>query len=228
MGSQFGGYPYWQADMKPPLDSDKTPMALLVQINFADVPSHPDLPDEGILQFFMPKQDEYYGADFNNTGAGRLVTQFWPNPDESLLVDWPENLGYDDLVPVNGAHLLSFTEKQAVAGIDTIECAEAMRANPFEVLEDVSLNEKEEALFYDTISKKVAAHGHRLLGYPYFIAEEPRQNSDYRLFLQIDSDMDADNDIMWGNNGIGYLFIRDADLQARRFDKVWFFWDCVN
>ncbi len=45
------------------MDTDDTPMALLVQINFADVPAHPDLPQKGILQYFIPKQDEYYGAN---------------------------------------------------------------------------------------------------------------------------------------------------------------------
>ncbi len=227
MKSKFGGYPYWQADVKPPMDTDNTPMALLVQINFADVPAQPDLPKQGILQYFIPKQDEYYGADLAAIGTGKLVTQFWQNPKESLLTDWQENLSYDDLTPINGAHLISFSKRQDVAGIDTIECAESMQANPFEILEDVSLNEKEENIFYEAIVEKVAADGHKLLGYPYFIDEEPRENSDYRLLLQIDTDTEGDNDVMWGDNGVGYLFIRDEDLKAGRFDKVWFWWDCV-
>ncbi len=227
LGSRFGGYPYWQADINPPMDTDNTPMALLAQLNFAEVPTHPDLPEKGILQFFIPKHDDYYGADLENIGAGQLVTQFWPNPDKSLLTDWQENLNYDDLTPINGTHRLSFKEKQDIAGIDTIECADSMQTNPFEVLEDVSLNEKEENLFYETITAEVAAQGHKLLGYPYFVGEEPRENSDYRLLLQIDTDIDGDNDIMWGDNGIGYLFIRDEDLKARRFDRVWFWWDCL-
>ncbi len=225
MASQFGGYPYWQSDVKMPLDDDKTPMALLAQINFAEIPKHSDLPDKGILQFFIPKKDEDYGADFNGVGKGKLITYFWPNPDENLLSDWQENLSYDDLVPVNGAHLLHFEKKQDVAGIDTIECAEAMQANPLEVLEDVSLNEKEETLFYDAITEKVAAYGHKLLGYPYFVQEEPREDSEYRLLLQIDTDMEEDNDIMWGDNGVGYIFIRNKDLLEKRFDNVWFYWD---
>lgn len=226
MGSQFGGYPYWQADVEIPLDSDNTPLALLVQINFADVPTHPELPDSGILQFFIPKNDEHYGADFVDFSRAKLLSYFWPQPDESLLTDWPENLSHDDLTPVNGAHHLSFSQKQAVAGIDTIECAESLQKNPFEVLEDVSLNEKEESLFFDAICDYAAAEGHQLLGYPYFIHEEPRSNSDYRLLLQIDSDTSEDNDIMWGNQGIGQLFIRQKDLKNHRFDRVCLYWDC--
>lgn len=227
LSSQFGGYPYWQADVEPPMDSDNTPMALLAQINFAEVPAHPDLPEKGILQFFIPKQDEVYGADFDNVGAGRLVTQFWQAPDERLLVDWRENLSEDDLLPIHGRHQLTFEEKQEIAGIETIECAEAMQANPFEVLEDVSLNEKEESLFYDAITETVAAQGHKLLGYPDFTQAEPRETTEYRLLLQIDTDMTEDNDIMWGDSGVGHLFIREQDLKAQHFDKVWFYWDCA-
>lgn len=226
LSSQFGGYPYWQSGADMPMDDDDSPMALLAQINFADVPAHPDLPSQGILQFFIPKQDDYYGADFDNVGAGALITQFWPNPSTDALIDWPNNLKEDDLTPVNGCHALTFTSTEDVAGIDTIECAEAMNANPFEVLEDVALNEKEETQFFDNITDFTESYGHKLLGYPYFTQEEPRQDSSYRLLLQIDTDMDGDNDIMWGDNGVGQLFIRDEDLKQQRFDKVWFYWDC--
>ncbi len=226
LSSQFGGYPYWEGGVEIPMDSDNSPMALLAQINFAEVPSHPDVPQQGILQIFIPKNDDAYGVDFDNPSAQPVVAQFWTSPDESKLGDWSENLTDDDLTPVNGKHVLAFVAKDEVAGIDTIECAEAMKANPFEVLEDVALNEKEEAQFFDNITEYTASYGHKLLGYPYFTQEEPRSTSDYRLLLQIDTDMDGDNDIMWGDNGVGHVFIRDEDLRHQKFDNMWLYWDC--
>lgn len=226
--SRFGGTAYWEAGVKPPVDNDGVALTLLAQINFADVPAHDFLPDTGILQFFIPKNDEYYGAELDKIGSsGQLVTQFWPTPNAENSMDWIDaEANADDLMPVFGAHVLSFKEKQDCAGIATIECAEALNANPFEVLEDIALNEKEETLFYDAITDYSASHGHKLLGYPHFLQSEPREDSNYRLLLQIDTDSEGDNDIMWGDDGVGHIFIREADLCEQRFDRVWFYWDC--
>lgn len=228
MQSRFGGLPYWESGRDVPVDDHDEPLALLAQINFAEVPAHALLPSQGILQLFIPKSDDYYGADLDAVGAaGQLRSQFWPEPNADKAIDWPdESTSVDDLIPVFGAHVLSFNTKTESAGIDTIECAAALGANPFEVLEDVALNEKEETLFYDAIVDYTASHGHKLLGYPYFTQGEPREGSEYRLLLQIDTDMDGDNDIMWGDNGVGHVFIQETDLHAQRFDRLWFYWDC--
>ncbi len=229
LASRLGGLPYWQADVSFPVDRAGEPLALLVQINFAEVPAHPDLPKAGLLQYFLPRRDDYYGANLDEVGgASQLVCHFWPQPDaqaniadESLCPAVTDS----DLFPIFGAHALTFEEKPDYAGIDTIECAQALDANPFEVLEDISLNEKEESLFFDAISDYVAGQGHKLLGYPSFMRGDPRENSDYRLLLQIDTDRDGDNDILWGDDGIAQLFIRDEDLRAQRFSRAWLFWD---
>lgn len=229
--SVFGGLPYWESGVDVPLTDDDLPPALLAQINFAELPRHDDiadlLPQTGILQFFIPKNDDYYGANLDDPFADNgLIVRFWESPDAEKLVDWTDTPGEEDLIPVNGAHRLHFSLKDDYAGIDTIECAQAMRSNPFEILEDIALNEKEETQFFDAITDFTASHGHKMLGYPYFVQEEPRQDSEYRLLLQIDTDMDGDNDIMWGDNGVGQLFIRESDLRARRFDNIWYNWDC--
>lgn len=230
LGSRFGGTAYWQGDEPQPTDANGKPLALLVQLNFADLPKdHVDLPSSGILQCFIPRDDEFYGADLDHVGsAGKMVVKFWQNPHVDKAVTWAGKDREDDLIPIFGAHQLRFSATQSVANIDVIECAEALNANPFEVLEDVALNDKEETAFYDAISDFADASGHQLMGYPHVIQGDPRENSDYRLLLQIDTDMDDDNDIMWGNNGVGHLFITPEDLSARRFDKLWFSWDCYE
>lgn len=227
MASRFGGLPYWQADTALPCEANGSELALLAQINFAELPPHPDLPDHGIVQFFIPRHDDYYGADLYNQGSrGKMQVHFWQHPDAKKHHSTATAADDDSLLPVFAAHTLTFFPKFDCAGIDTIECAEALNANPFEVLEDISLNRAEENAFYDAIVDHTASHGHKLLGYPYFTQDEPRQTGNYRLLLQIDTDMDGDNDIMWADNGVGHLFIRQQDLQNQNFDKVWFSWDC--
>lgn len=225
--SRFGGNPYWQKGVELPRDKTGKVMALLAQINCSELPENPYFPKKGLLQCFIPSNDEYYGANLDTFGGkSQLFTHFWENPDADKAIAWPTDSEETDLIPAFGAHTLTFSEKKAVAGIETIECAEALNANPFEVLEDVSLNEKEEQRFYDTMVEFVAAEGHKLLGYPDFVNGDPRANSDYCLLLQMDTDCEGDNDIMWGDNGRGYLFIRKADLQAGRCDKLVLYWDC--
>lgn len=225
--SRFGGQPYWEAGVDIPCDDNEQPLVLLAQLNFSELPAHDALPQSGLLQFFIPCDDDYYGANVDEVGGEDSVfVQFWHSPNVQKAMAWEENTEESNLVPVFGAHALTFSTTLDYASIDTIECAEVMGTNPFEVLEDVALNEKEENQFFDDMLDYVAPHGHKLLGYPGFVQGDPREHSDYRLLLQIDTDMAGDNDIMWGDNGIGQLFIRDEDLKAGRFDKVWLYWDC--
>lgn len=226
LGSRFGGNPYWEAENDMFVDENDKPLSLLVQINFSELPKNEMFPDSGILQIFMPRDNDYYGANLDDiSGENQIVTQFWESPSADKSGGWDADIDDNDLVPVFGAHTLTFSNLTDYAGIETYECAEVLDANPFEVLEDVALNEKEESLFYDAIVDYVPNGGHKLLGYPSFINGDPRENSDYRLLLQIDTDMADNNDIMWGDNGIGHIFIRDVDLKAGRFDKVSLFWD---
>ena len=75
--------------------------------------------------------------------------------------------------------------------------------------------------------------GHRRAGREHGDAksdENPRYKKaeatqyDWRLLMQIDTDDDAD--MMWGDAGMIYFWIRDQDLRARRFDKTWMIFQC--
>ena len=47
---------------------------------------------------------------------------------------------------------------------------------------------------------------------------------DWELLFQMDSDDNAD--MMWGDLGTLYFVIKKDDLAARRFDRIWFSWQC--
>ena len=66
---------------------------------------------------------------------------------------------------------------------------------------------------------------HKMLGYSYFIQEDPREDEKYAdydtLLLQIDSEGDYTS---W-DCGIGNFFINKKALLEKDFSKVLFYWD---
>ena len=69
--------------------------------------------------------------------------------------------------------------------------------------------------------------GHRIGGYPEFTQEDPRAQvpafREYVQLMQLDSD---DKHTMWGDAGVGHLFIHPDDLRRRDFSRVMYSWDC--
>ena len=74
-------------------------------------------------------------------------------------------------------------------------------------------------------SKNFTAPHHQLLGRPYWLQGSKRMPG-YRLLLQLDSDWDSGPGWTWCDCGILYFFIKPADLDAGRFDKVMVMWEC--
>lgn len=229
IASKLFGTPVFVDNDDYPSAQNGDAMALLVQINFAELPKNDtDLPNEGILQIFLPTDDDLYGADFEHPEASNadFAVRFLPVAPQTEHVASADILPEDALFPVYGEHALTFSLDEGFAGLTSIECQLTANKHPFELLEDVSLDDHEESQFYDSVEANAKSQGHKLLGYPYFTQMDPRENTNYRLLLQIDTDMIDDNDIMWGDNGVAQFFIRDEDLKKRDFSKLWFNWDC--
>ena len=71
--TKIGGKPYWDNSLPYPKDKEGKPLALVFQVNFADLQTTKNqidaenlLPTEGILQFFISPEDDYYGMDSDN------------------------------------------------------------------------------------------------------------------------------------------------------------------
>lgn len=52
LSSRFGGMPYWDLKRPFPCNEQGEPLALIAQINCAELPDHDDLPLRGLLQFY--------------------------------------------------------------------------------------------------------------------------------------------------------------------------------
>lgn len=198
--SKIGGKPYWPEDKDYPEDNDGVNMVFLAQINFAELPENNIFPEEGMLQFFIAKDDTL--GLFSDNGY-KVV--YHPEILESVDVELDDDIL--DYTPV-------YNEAKMVFRMGD----DLMSYNDYRF--DKSIPESEYGI-YDT------GWGTKLLGYPAFTQWDPREqegNQKYdTLLFQLDSD---DGYVMWGDVGIGNFFISFENLVRRDFSDVLYNWDC--
>lgn len=232
--SKIGGEPYLPLDTAYPLDSNGNPLALLAQFNFAEIPSLPNFPDKGILQFYIAA-DDLYGMNFDDqqqqSGFRVLYFDHVIEDTSQLRQDFSEfELSEEDYLPFTGQYSMEFTlTTQPISLGDFAFVPKILGVEDLYDFEDQFEGGDFENDFIEPYHELLSASGHRLGGYPFFTQTDPRQYNaniqDYILLFQLDSE-DAENEIMWGDSGVGNFFIHPEDLKKRDFSKVLYNWDC--
>ena len=238
--STFGGFPYLPKGFEYPKDSEGKPLTLLAQINWAQVPPLADYPRNGILQFYIAKNHEFYGVDFDKPREQKdWRVLYFPEVDrENYQTDFSFLGSFEDYYSETPFEIrtdedgncfkLSFeTVELPVTGGD-YQFDFLFRGNDGEVNIYSTIDDETWEEYYDIYDSSA----HKIGGYAQFTQDDPRGYSKNRddsngenpwlLLLQIDSE----NGIMWGDAGIGNFFIRQNDLQALNFKDVWYNWDC--
>ncbi len=230
--SKFLGLPYLPTEQQYPRDIDGTPMILLAQLNFSEIPCLPDYPDRGILQFFISAHDELYGADLENFASMQAQKRFSVRYFEQIVdeSDWthdfeflrPQFANEELILPAEWECELSFKAKEGLVSPSDHRFEKTLGRDFFERF-GVEQEECQES-YWQTCS----AQGHKIGGYAFFTQTDPRHHApaeeDWILLLQIDSDDAAG--IMWGDLGVGNFFIPRNNLRQRDFSKVLYNWDC--
>ncbi len=232
--SKIGGEPYLPLDTAYPVDSNGNPLALLAQFNFAEIPGLPNFPDQGILQFYIAA-DDLYGMNFDDQQqqSGFKVLYF-----EQVIADAAQlkqdfsELEFDEdaYLPFTGQYSIEFNlTSQPISLGDFAFAPKILGVEELYDFEDRFEGGDFEDDFIEPYDEVASASGHRLAGYPYFTQTDPRHYNEkvqnYILLFQLDTD-DAENEIMWGDSGVGNFFIHPEDLKNRDFSKVLYNWDC--
>jgi uncharacterized protein YwqG len=225
----------WPASKRRPLD-------FLLQIDLAAVaPFAPPglLPDQGLLTFFYDLVNQQWGYDPAETDGARVVlvtdasVSAVPGPEPGQFLEERQlEFGRAETLPTAGSRAFDALYKESGAQLPD------------------AYGEYQEAFergFYPSPSGR-----HRLLGHSANVQgdmqleaqlvthglycgdasgyEDPRaaglaaKADDWMLLLQLDSDDTAQ--IMWGDMGMLYFWIRREDLMKRRFDAVWMTLQC--
>ena len=219
--SRIGGAPLGDA----PLDTDGNPMRLLCAIDCTEVHGLPDFPECGTLCFYIADNDTY-GADFANPTAQTNFRVIYTDKN-----DLPEGAPPRESAtfPVKGCYPVVFALDTRAMGSCDYRFADTLNkhlasfgAPSLDDMPDETADELHEQ-FFD--------QGHRLLGTPLFVQEDPRTDPALQKFdtllLQIDSHYDRDDTkIMVGDGGVMNFFIPRENLKKRDFSEVLYWWDC--
>lgn len=243
--SKVGGLPYLPDGAKAPVNNKGKRLQFLAQINFGELPELEDFPRKGMLQFFI-SDDDLYGCTFdvstqNKQNNWRVV--YYPEIDRSAD---PEKIAQifgeqePELFPCTGEYRMSFELSEEGMSIcdfrfekkfvqlwnelfpeETIDDLYDIDDDLFEILFDGIGDNDDEP---EETQKK---WDHKLGGYPFFTQTDPRSDDKYdTLLFQLDSDYSGDNDILWGDMGVGNFFINREALKNLDFSDVLYNWDC--
>jgi len=212
--SKVGGYPYLPMNMEYPIGKNGKILDFLAQINFSEMPSLKDYPTHGILQFYI---------DFPMGSNTKVI--YHETIEQSYQTQFPklEKIRQDEeyLSPIynNSEYKMIFCSPE------------------YEVVGYADFRFKEINVPSDIY--EFSSYEHKVGGYAYFAQEDPRdfygnpfatekdpQEDNHlstHLLFQLNSD---EEDIAWGDVGVGNFFIQPQDLKNRDFSKVLFHWDC--
>mgnify|MGYP006147830901 CR=1 FL=1 len=213
--SKVGGRAWWPEGEAAPVGQDGEDLVLLAQINFADMPASPGYPGTGLLQFFI-SPDEYYGANFDSDFSAEALSvqrgfrvAYWPD----LLVPGrvlPANADEEFMTP----HLPDKPRRMRFVADDELLSSSDYRFDPllggnaYKTLEAWAKANGAGTSVIEAVYHHLDGSGHKFGGYPYFTQTDPRQGGPHELLLQLDTD----EDMMWGDSGVGGFFIDPADL----------------
>lgn len=237
--SKIGGLPYLSEDNQVPVNDEGEKLQFLAQYRLTDVPQQIiNLPQEGLLQFWIANNDTY-GFNFNNPVENtnhRVI--YYPTIDETITnedIKQKYNPEINNSQPVQGTFKLTFKPNEnAMSHADyKFEQVEEDIIHIFneDDFEPESIYDMEDEV-WEAVFEQLDYGGHRIGGHPHFTQDDPRMNEALQeydiLLLQIDSDdsFGASHNIQWGDSGICNFLIKSSDLAALDFSKVLYNWDC--
>jgi len=223
--SKLCHYPCIPAGYDYPKDSEGKYMFPLAQINFREMPALEGFPKSGYLQLYISAFDDVYGMDFDDMQSQKnfRVLFFEEQEVEKYKTDFSflDEAMASDMPPVTTPHSLTFMQKEEYLGFGDVRYEEMNQSAVVSFLED------NEAIMEELIDSEVFnGSGHKIGGYAYFTQTDPRiDEPKFEEYIQL-FQLDSIGDIMWGDVGVGHLFIHPDDLAKKDFSKVVYYFDC--
>jgi len=213
--SKFLGFPFFPKEKEYPKDRNGKPMIMIAQLNFEQIPKLEHFPENGILQLFLSSTD-WYDED------SKIIYHSKEELSQQVITDFSfiSIKDYEE-IPIYKLHQLYFEKKIDKGGSEDSQFDYLFDgADYWDFTEN--LNEEEEKQFGEYFDSM----GHKIGGYAEFTQSDPRHyNAGQRNDIQV-LQIDVDDHIMFGDSGLGHIFISKENLIAKEFSKAYFYWDC--
>ena len=218
------------------------PLSFLAQINLRDVAAWDEehlLPTEGILSFFYELETMQWGFDPKDEGSARV---FWFPDSETLSpADFPDDMEQDFILPelpiyctpqVSLPDYWCMKLPDEVTWDDYYACCATC---DYTEAEDVTKLLGHPNVIQNPMEEKCerVTRGYRC-GNPEDYQKVPEAEkedisakaSEWRLLFQMGTVETDDYELMFGDAGYIYFWIRREDLLNRRFDRIWLILQC--
>lgn len=222
--SKLGGVPYWEKD-RPYPESDGTKLVMAAQINLSEAPPVPELPDHGLLQFFLPADDEDISG-FPATVIYHETIDPTVTAEDVMALGIStaaEDFEYCEIFARDNIPLLLVGEDMMMTA-DSAECNSIMHS----IAEELGITLDPTLEYYELTVHlpegfSIPSGGSQILGYPEFAYDDPRSDSEMKydtLLLQLSFDSPA----MYAS-GKAHFFISGEALAQLDFSDVIFYID---
>ena len=249
--SKIGGKPYLPKDFIWPYYQG-LPLSFLAQINLEGVSSLDKdklLPDKGILYFFYELETQEWGYSPQNKGCAKVF--YFEDSSNFELIDFPKNMEDDYKIPefkINfKSNIILPSYEDFFNLVEDKEKLEDITENEFYDIYHSAYDELSKKYlvpiekyikllgYPDVIQNSMEeecaaiARGFNMggIGYPKKYKEEIKKASkDWILLFQMDTVETSDYELMFGDCGHIYFWIKKEDLANKNFENIWLILQC--
>ena len=231
--SKLGGKPDMPPNQEWPKEESWIPLAFIGQINFAETKIFDKenlLPTTGIASFFYSATQEAWGFDPKDSDKFRVL--FFDTSDKTLCRhEQPENIPDEGIFE---SCELTFNEAVSLPSCENEFIKEILSYEEYDAFNETFNPGRQTKLlgYADVVQDEMEAECAQMTNVLYSDTEYSDPNRDvikkkkdqWRLLFQVDSEDKAN--MMWGDLGRLYYWIKERDLKERRFDKTWIILQC--
>lgn len=226
-------------------ETKKRPLSFIAQFDLDEISKFDTenlLPKTGVLSFFYEMNTQKWGYDPDDKGCARV---FWFEDKSKLhLAEFPEDM--EDWCRMPALKIALKSEKSYQSGVDFMLQRENEMTERWDEFDEIceKLGVEEDGEISKLLGWANPIQGNmtmecELISRGYYLGEgwddvtpldrqeaEQWSAKDWLLLFQLDIVYDGDFELMFGDGGRIYFYIRKDDLAARNFDDVWLILQC--
>lgn len=221
------------------------PLSFLAQFDLeeiAQLDTESLLPKTGVLSFFYELNTQEWGYDPDDKGCARV---FWFEDKTKLhTAEFPEDL--EEFFRLPPLKISAKSEKSYPSGVDFMLQRENEMTERWDEFDEIceKLGVEEDGVISKLLGWANPIQGNmtmecELISRGYYLGDgwdevtpldrqeaEQWSAKDWLLLFQLDIVDDGDFELMFGDGGRIYFYIRRDDLEARNFEDIWLILQC--